>query len=246
MSRDSHIFFTGDAFPHLAWSELLALYDASERPIDNFDRKRRITHKWWFPTADESEVHLTLRELSLERRDCFPRGFRWRVSIHASTGTTSEWFIYAIPILAAVRFPDTIFCDYSFVTCDLEGILLRAARVVPTRCDVEKLTRFGYIDGDSMWPTVLSERKAHPPTEQTREAARQFCADDKYAEFYPEIGNPNNQPMHAEGWWPTGAFITFLIALPVGLTIGIPYVWGLAIVGIIVSGLGFIMPRQSS
>ena len=48
-----------------------------------------------------------------------------------------------------------------------------------------------------------------------------------------------------EGWWPTGAFITFLIALPVGLTMGIPYVWGLAIVGIIVSGLGFIMPRQS-
>jgi hypothetical protein len=244
VSRDSHIFFTGDAFPHPTWSELLALYDASERPIDDFDRRRRITHKWWFPTADESGVHLTLRELSPERRDCFPRGFRWCVSIHASTGTTSEWFLYAIPILAAVRFPDTIFLDYCFVTCDVEGILLRAARVVPTRCKVEDLVKFGYTDGETMWPAVLSERKAPPPTEQTREAARQFCVESN-AGFYPEIGKPNSQRMHSEGKWATELFIISLVALPVGLTLGIPLVWGVSIVGIILSGLGFIMPRQS-
>ena len=244
MSRDSHIFFTGDVFPHTAWSELLALYGASERPIDDLDRRHRITHNWWFSTADESGVCLTLREYSPELRDCFPKGYRWRVSIHASTGTTSEWFIYAIPILAAVRFPETIFLDFSFVTCDVEGILLRAARVVPTRCNVEELIRFGYVDGESMWPTVLAERKAHPPTEETRNVARQFCVDSK-TDFYPEIGKPNSRPMSSEREWATGSFIIFLIALPAGLTMGIPFLWGLSIVGLIVSGLGLLIPSQS-
>ena len=51
--------------------------------------------------------------------------------------------------------------------------------------------------------------------------------------------------MHSEGEWATTLFILSLVALPVGLTIGIPLLWGLSIVGIILSGLGLIMPRQS-
>jgi hypothetical protein len=243
MSRDSHIFFTGDSFPHTAWSELLALYDASEEAIDGFDRRRRIVRRWCLPTADESQVYVDLREFEPGLRVCFPKGYRWRVRIHASTGTSSEWFLYAIPILAGVRFRDTIFLDYCFVTCDLDGILLRASRVVPTRCDVADLARFGYIDGDSMWPSVLTERKVRPPTERTQEIARQYCCEK--TEFYPEIGSPHGRPLRAGEEWATGSFIIFLIALPVGLVMGIPYVWGVSIVGIVASGLRLVISGQS-
>jgi hypothetical protein len=204
MSRDNSIFFKGDTFPHAEWAKLLALYGAKQSPIDDLDRRHRITHKWWFPTADESVVHLDLKDLKdILGRYYFPDGYRWRIGIHASTGTSTEWFIYAIPIIAAVRFSDTIFMDghsNGFVTCDLDGILLRAERVVPTRCDVEKLAEFGYIDGTSMWPSVVEERATAPPSPQTREVALRFCTEAN-ADFYPEIGRPNNQRMHTERRW---------------------------------------------
>jgi hypothetical protein len=85
-----------------------------------------------------------------------------------------------------------------FVTCDLDGILLRAERVVPTRCDIEKLTEFGYIDGTSMWPSVVEKRAVAPPSPQTQEVALRFCKEAN-ADFYPEIGRPNDQAFHASG-----------------------------------------------
>ena len=43
----------------------------------------------------------------------------------------------------------------------------------------------------------------------------------------------------------TGSFIICLFGLPIGLMLGIPYVWGLSIVGIIVCGRSLMVLRQS-
>lgn len=203
MSRDNRIFFKGDLFPHAEWAQLLALYGAKQSPLDDLDRRHAITHRWWFVTADESTLILTLKDLKQARgRHYFPDGYRWVIGLHAHTGTSTEWFIYAFPMIAAVRLSDTIFMDghaNGFVTCDLDGIVLRAERVVPTRCDVEKLAEFGYVDGTSMWPSVIERRTGAPPSRQTREVARRFCIEAD-ADFYPEIGRPNRR-MHTERRW---------------------------------------------
>lgn len=190
MSRDNDIFFNTETFPHKEWMDLLALYDAVERPIDDLDRKHLITHKWWIPTADNSGVHLDLKKLNPDRH-IYPKGYRWRIGIHASTGTLSEWFLYAIPIIACVRFTDTIFWDphppIGFVTCDVDGIVQRAETVVPTRCKVKLLSRYGYTDGKTMWPTALSDRSVSVPAEMTQQVALAYCKELE-ADFFRSSG----------------------------------------------------------
>lgn len=146
MSRDNDVFFKEEFFPHEEWQELLRMYNAIEQPVDDLDSRHLIARRWWIATPDASGVAIDLGKLAAYRHS-FPDGYHWRISIHASTGTLAEWFLYAIPIIASTKFSDTIFWDphppNGFVTCETNGIVHRAGKVVPTRCPLELLAHFG-------------------------------------------------------------------------------------------------------
>ncbi len=63
---------------------------------------------------------------------------------------------------------------------------------------------------------------------------------------YPLQGKPAEPQFEAyRRRWLTGWFIICLIGLPVGLLLNIPYVWGLAIAGIIIAGAKLLALRKT-
>lgn len=204
MSRDNSIFFREPDFPHAAWADLLSLYDSAAHPIDELDSKHLITHKWTIQTRDGRVLWIDLMRLDPSRHS-FPRGYHWRIGLHCHSGIPN-WLLYAIPILACVRFSNVILWDphppKGFVSCEAEGILRRAREVVPTRCDPDDLVLHGYSNNqDPMWPCVIEKQTFTSADPETRNAAEVFCREMRADFGEPITDLANSKRIHAARRW---------------------------------------------